>query len=430
MGYYVYDRIKQINGQLFILRKNIKEETLEVNKIRAHQQIVDMLLLLREGRFQNTRGHNLDLVEEIMQLQLDKIETAANKEALEKIIDRVVNLFVDGKNKDDLMYYSRASRFKDMLQEKKGVNPLINQIKNERPLNVLCYDVPAEYVLSRDIKNPRINSYGIVIGRVFYTDILQNVAYGSGGNSSISNGAFDALMVATNSTATYEPVGFRGDVIPKSEYLSIVSSFVYLRTDGLLCIQIPYTRLDHDLCHYLARNLRDIRVSKINDIMVEVTGLKKAEKVFTPGDYNTLRNIYKEINSLPTVLDYKYELPQSIKVIANFRGSRVTKEMLQSAKSKSTALSKIIATSNHTNDLSNHKPLLPFNTGQIGLVLSSGCLDGVVEEDEESCHLIKGKVERKTVVKKGSRSSEDSITVYHSVQINALTQSGKLIQIS
>lgn len=431
MAHYVYDRVKQITGQLFILKKNIKEETLEANKMRAHQQIVDLLLLIKEGRFQQgSRTNNLELLEEIMQMQLDKIEGAADKNTLENIIERITNLFVDGKNKDELMYYGRTYRFKELLEEDRPLSPLVDQIKNERPLNVLCYDVPVKYVLSKDIKNPRIYSYGIVVTKPVYTDILQNVAYGSGGNSSISNGVFDVLMVATNSTATYEPVGFRGDVIPKNEYLSIISPLIYLRTGGLLAIQIPYTRLDHDLCHFIARNLSDVRVSKINDITVEVTGLKKTEKVFTPSDYNVLRNIYKEFKTMPMVLDYKYQLPQDIKAIANFRGSRVTKEMIENAKAKSNALSKVIAASNYTNDLSNHKPLLPFNTGQIGLVLSSGCLDGIVEEDKESCHLIKGKVERKTIVQKGKGSGDDSITVYHSVQINALTPNGKLIQIS
>lgn len=431
MNYYVYDRIRQISGQLFILKKNIKQEIIEANKSRATQQIIDMLLLVKEAYYQSYKRSNLDVVIELLELQLERVREATNKEALEKVIDRVTNLFAEDKYRRELQAYNNTVHYRDALTSNGDFfNELMDQIKNERQLNVLAYDVPTEYLLSKGIKNSLINSYGILIKGHSYANVTQNIAYGSGGNSSISNGVFDVLMLTTNSSVIYDPIGFRGDVIPKSEYLNLVQSLTYLRTEGLLCMQMPYTRLDHDFCHYLSRNIGDIRLTRINEILVEITGLKKSEKVFTQNDYHTLRTVYRNFESLPMICEHQYQLPQSIKAISSFRGSRITGDMLSAAKEKSTAFSKIIATSKHVNDLSNHKPLLPFNTGQIGLVLASGCLDGVVNEDEESCHLIKGKVERKTVVKEGKRGGEDSITVYHSVQINALTPSGKLIQIS
>ena len=78
------------------------------------------------------------------------------------------------------------------------------------------------------------------------------------------------------------------------------------------------------------------------------------------------------------------------------------------------------------------RPLLPFNMGQIGLVLTSGCLDGVVEEYEGQYHAIKGMV---TKVRDFNNSREDNDetsieTISNKVQINLLTPDGKFIELA
>ena len=46
------------------------------------------------------------------------------------------------------------------------------------------------------------------------------------------------------------------------------------------------------------------------------------------------------------------------------------------------------------------QPLLPLNLGQLGLVLTSGCLDGIVDEGNGFAHIIKGRVEKRILQKK------------------------------
>lgn len=70
--------------------------------------------------------------------------------------------------------------------------------------------------------------------------------------------------------------------------------------------------------------------------------------------------------------------------------------------------------------------------GQIGLVLTSGCLDGVVEEYEGQYHAIKGMV---TKVRDFNNSREDNDetsieTISNKVQINLLTPDGKFIELA
>ena len=77
-------------------------------------------------------------------------------------------------------------------------------------------------------------------------------------------------------------------------------------------------------------------------------------------------------------------------------------------------------------------PLLPFNIGQVGLVLTSGCLDGVVEEIDGVYHVIKGMTTKLTTVETDD-SEEDKIksteTISNRVKINVFTADGKFIEL-
>ena len=77
-------------------------------------------------------------------------------------------------------------------------------------------------------------------------------------------------------------------------------------------------------------------------------------------------------------------------------------------------------------------PPLPFNIGQVGLVLTSGCLDGVIEEMDGINHVIKGMT---TKVMSTNREELDdnkikcTETINNQVKINVFTADGKFIQL-
>ena len=77
-------------------------------------------------------------------------------------------------------------------------------------------------------------------------------------------------------------------------------------------------------------------------------------------------------------------------------------------------------------------PLLPFNIGQVGLVLTSGCLDGVIEEMEGINHVIKGMTTK--VISTNREDLDDNKmrcteTINNQVKINIFTADGKYIQL-
>ena len=81
----------------------------------------------------------------------------------------------------------------------------------------------------------------------------------------------------------------------------------------------------------------------------------------------------------------------------------------------------------------NARPLLPFNMGQIGLVLTSGCLDGIVEEYPGQYHAIKGMVTKiKHTDTNNDVGNEESVleTISNKVQINIITPDGQFIELA
>ena len=136
---------------------------------------------------------------------------------------------------------------------------------------------------------------------------------------------------------------------------------------------------------------------------------------------------------LPTELDFKYELASGGIITPElFRGSVLDEEELEQIINTSGLMSSFWKQHEIEQNESNIRPLLPFNMGQIGLVLTSGCLDGVVEEYEGQYHAIKGMV---TKVRDFNNSREDNDetsieTISNKVQINLLTPDGQFIELA
>ena len=66
--------------------------------------------------------------------------------------------------------------------------------------------------------------------------------------------------------------------------------------------------------------------------------------------------------------------------------------------------------------------------GLLGLVLTSGCLDGIVEEKDGNCHLIKGRVSKQVIqtetnIRQGL--NEVTETTVNKVEINVLLPNGE-----
>ena len=57
------------------------------------------------------------------------------------------------------------------------------------------------------------------------------------------------------------------------------------------------------------------------------------------------------------------------------------------------------------------RPLLPFSIGQLGLVLTSGCLDGVIEEPDNCSHVVKGRVIKVVDTEREINDTRDQVEI-------------------
>ena len=82
--------------------------------------------------------------------------------------------------------------------------------------------------------------------------------------------------------------------------------------------------------------------------------------------------------------------------------------------------------------LTDTQPLLPFNIGQVGLVLTSGRLDGVIEEPGDRYHIIKGRTIKYTEnIQNNIENNEERIKkISNRVQIKAFGADGTFKSIS
>ena len=215
----------------------------------------------------------------------------------------------------------------------------------------------------------------------------------------------------------------------------IADMFKYLRTDGVMVITLPYTRLFKDICTMLSKHLKNIQIVRAEGLdfsdlgLVHIIGQKESIKEPRDEEYAKLRRLFEYSRILSArELEDEYVLPRSSVYIDLFKGSALDLEEVEQIIEKSSLMNKMWENQRVEKlDETIKNPLLPFNIGQLGLVLTSGCLDGIVDEGDGHSHLIKGRVskqivETETDTEKGIEITE---TTVNKVEINVLLPNGE-----
>ena len=222
-------------------------------------------------------------------------------------------------------------------------------------------------------------------------------------------------------------------VLQEKQYLQ--GLYKFLNKEGLLIFAIPYFRLHKNICISIAKNLKNVKVIKavgknLDKRYVYIVGQKADdnknidENIYTmlrkAYDYDSIHTIYNE-----TFEDYKFsniEVP-----IELFKGSVLDEEELHDIIKNSPCFNSFIEKQKVDKIQDNvKKPLLPFNIGQIGLVLTSGCLDGVIDEGNNFYHVVKGKVSKKSDKDRQIVDGviEEREVISNKVEINILLPNG------
>ncbi len=320
----------------------------------------------------------------------------------------------------------------------RDMGTIVENININRPFNIFSPKCGQGLLLNKFKEYGECTTYGlesITNAHRQAKNNLDRVIRGEMQGSKISNDCFD-IMQLTPPVSWMAELGATGNLLEKKEKHWLRNTIKYLRKDGILIFTIPVTRVTNDMAFVFSKLLSDVQVLKANSDVtlnyVHIIGKKNISKDSRKDVYAYLSNL-NTMAELPTELDFKYELASGGIITPElFRGSVLDEEELEQIINTSGLMSSFWKQHEIEQNESNIRPLLPFNMGQIGLVLTSGCLDGVVEEYEGQYHAIKGMV---TKVRDFNNSREDNDetsieTISNKVQINLLTPDGQFIELA
>lgn len=252
--------------------------------------------------------------------------------------------------------------------------------------------------------------------------------------SRISNDVFDIMYLSPRISWEYSFTEL-GGLMEKTEKSMLRGHIKHLRNNGIFIFNIPYFRLTSDMALVTSKLLDNVQIIKKTDDKLKqvlIIGTKKITRDAKEDIYSMLSTIkYEEI---PTQLSNKYNLSSGgIKLPDIFRGSALDQDEIQSLINNSGLMNSFWKKHEVDNNKQSTRPLMPFNMGQIGLVLTSGCLDGTVEEYEGQYHAIKGMVTKiKHTNSNSDTNNEETVTetISNKVQINIVTPDGEFIELA
>ena len=329
------------------------------------------------------------------------------------------------------------------------ITEIADNIKTNRPLNIFsiqCGEGQDEFFLKDRLtraNNVSVKTYGLsteAYGSNKAKENMDRVALGSIKGSTISNNVFDIVYVNPRITVnTTKKVD--GRLMITNEDVQITNSIRYLKPGGVFILNLPFYCISPNFRLFLSKNLKDIQIFKCTDPLltdntnshrlklkyVTVMGIKRLNTSYTD-EFNRLSRI--KYTDLKDYLDHSYTINLPEEEIKIFRGSILDKSELDDVVLTDGLYEDFYKTINEHIEEEDKSPLLPFNIGQIGLILSSGSLDGIVEEGNGVCHVIKGMTIKETdtiteqSTENGRIMTQSTDTIRNKVQITALGADG------
>ena len=427
-----------------ILHKSFKEA---IRLIEFCMEILDTeyrnstYTQLRDQREDLITYHNTILeAETTVELKRTALEYAPNAQAIQNICAYMREYYFN-----DTYDKFRTGRFEDMSRmSADDIENITSAINSNGSLNILslqCRSGYNENILKQNMLGMRgINTttYGLDVEENGVREAksrMDKVAYGVLKGSTISNNAFDMVFLNPQPSIVSE-YKVNGSLRMSNEEYILANSLRYTKLGGLLVYSIPFGFLSPTVRLFLAKNYDYITVFKnaTSDLRkaakyVTIMGIKT--DTFSYSDkFDTLMNL--RYSSLPEEPEYEYPLDLLETEINFFRGSELDEEELDHILLTDGLVEEFYASVANSYEPEDKAPLLPFNIGQIGLILSSGSLDGIVEENGNVKHLIKGmtikeiesEVER--TVDNGVSVTSATEIVRNKVQITALSADGTL----
>ena len=434
--YILKDRVLKLEK----LNKQIKEEQedIDIEIQRTFANLYDIRLAIEECICASQKPRlYIFMLNSLKELNRQLIEVKTAPE-LKEIINGILDLFVDFEYQEiDSLNYSYQSLSNIKTLDTWPLDPLKEHInKNNREVTLFESDCGSGDCFNF-LRSPNLLSYGtekssdISIAKEFATKVVRGELKGS----RIANDAFD-YMIAKCSIAFTLADNMRINSVAKQEKDYLMNVNKYLRPGGVILIAIPYYRMYKDMAEMIAKNYHGVKVYKSTGAYwqekkyIYIYAQKNTVKGFDNEAYEALRKAYNPelLEEFNEDIKLNYVLPVKPKAIETFRGSVLDMEELHYLVDNSGALDEMIA-NQHVEKIgeSSTRPLLPFNIGQIGLVLTSGCLDGIIDEGDGHYHLVKGQVSKKSDVESSVSDGiiDETEIISNRVEINILLPNGE-----
>ncbi|MBS7297630.1 MAG: class I SAM-dependent methyltransferase [Eubacteriales bacterium] len=271
------------------------------------------------------------------------------------------------------------------------------------------------------------DSFGIEIDKARRTEAdnrINHVGYGSYFYSRIGQDSFHCIFLNPPYLNKIEKDGIK----TRSEKRFLVESLHHLMPDGVLIYVIPYYRLTFDICRILCDNFRDISVYRFLDdefskfSQIAVLGIKK-ERDDGSDEAEVLSQYATHQECIPLISKLKqesYPLPDIRKDVDLFRGAEFNLGELKRQLARSRSIEMLFEKSKLEQMV--HRPLMPLNLGQIGLIGGSGLINGYVDCDEP--HVIKGRVIKELKCRENKDLGTLTETRVNKMIFNVLTPDG------
>ena len=443
--HYLKDSLVRMRSLTATIEKNLEKEehkmVFEVVKGNAVQAFMDyksaveeLMYLLEEPDMTLRTANNIATMLERM------FSSAAEFEEVKDAMVTALAPFDGYDGFDGYGYFDtkseQRSSFKNGYISSIYMDLLANAMPKNvtRPLKVVdpyTYDGGRAFMLM-DRHDKSLQVYGIDTNMDISPEDksrFERLVVGELKGSMVTNDVFDVLLLVP--PVSLEKKG--KNVIEKIERDYLHKTINYLRPDGLMIYSIPLTHMYKEVCQYLAKNLKDIQI-RLDGIHVYICGYRNTDKN-READKDVLialrtlqLNRSNDCYSLDNPLN-SFTLPLPATQVLTFRGSRLDETEFAAMYEKSNATETFLKEQRVDKLSDNAKsPLLPFNVGQLGLILTSGCLDGVIDEGNGICHAVKGRVIKKRDVQKEVDNQKDKIDVTeivaNRVEINAFLADG------
>ncbi len=464
-AYYLKDSLTRLNNLQSQFEKQIRKPSadfkLDVKILNVQDAVADLKNAIMEISYSYDKNNKAvsmaSTTKSMMPIIEEKLEEAKTEEEFLDAIQIVNQLWKDvdprsfeyidiGRFDYEIYAYDRSACVSPQIMQY-----IYNALKihnGQRTIKLL--QVPtrtgknATYLndAKKHTANPKnIDIYGIDTAQVLstYSDktksAYKRIIYGPLRGSNISNDAFDIALVLPKLSETDNNM----KLITREEKDTLQRTTQYLRYGGTMIFGIPRFRFYKDMCLFLLKNFEYIcfiedtfdKFTKAID-MVYFIGIRKknGSKNVDKSLYYQIRHLYDKDNDLIVPTDsLTINVPRDEKDVVLFRGSVINDDELNDLYARSSSTSQFWEQEfiNNLGHQDRH-PLLPFNVGQIGLVLTSGCLDGVVEEGDGHCHVVKGRVVHKTDTDRSTIGKDDTVEVVETssnrVEINVFLPDG------